>query len=442
MPKCDVLIVGGGPAGMAAAVTASQLGLSVEMIEQRRTLGGAFFRQPIEGVRPIPQRASVKARWHKLAADMSRTPVRIHYGCVFLGVDSDGLVLFEDRQAGEVVRCAARAVIVATGAIEKVHPIPGWDRPGVSTAGGLQVMMKETGHAPKGRILLAGNGPLLIAAAAQMAMVGNPPVAIIEAGDPTRQGLTGLGLLVAPYLLAEAFGFLRAVYGARVPWMRGARLEGIEAHAQGLQATVVRRSGERKAFVVDRIGLHEGIRSNDMGLPAIADASTSSPIVIRAGDCSEPLGALAAEADGALAARKVAALLGHGQSGGSEQALLGRLRQAQAVLAKLFAPTIAPLEVPDHTTLCRCEGRTIGDLKQLVAGADLKSGREVKHNGRFSMGSCQGRFCAANTAELMTRLRPGAPPVVASDLTGQRWPLRPVSIAALVAATKVKAPVD
>lgn len=433
MPRCDVVVVGGGPAGMAAAIGLAKHGLSVELIEQRRTLGGAIFRQPIDGVDPIPQRASVKARWLRLSSTFSRAPVRVRYGCMFLGVDGDGLVLFEDRQAGEVLRLEARAVIIAIGAMEKVRPIPGWDRPGVSTVGGLQVMMKETGRAPKGRVLLAGNGPLLMAAAAQMAAVGNPPVAIVEAGDPLRPCLAGLGLVVAPHLLAEAFGYLRAVYAAGIPWLRGARIEAIEAHADGLRATVADRSGVRSAFLVDRIGLHDGIRSNDLGLSADADGRESSPVVIRAGDCSEPLGALAAEADGALAARKIIALLGREQPQGNEQAILVRQRHVQASLARLFAPTAAPIELPDHTVLCRCEARTVGDLKRLLTGADLKSGREVKHNGRFAMGSCQGRFCAANAAELMTQLRPDAPPVIASDLTGQRWPLRPVPIATLVA---------
>jgi D-hydroxyproline dehydrogenase subunit alpha len=436
MPRCDVVVVGGGPAGMAAAICLAKHGLSVELIEQRRTLGGAIFRQPVDGVDPIPQRAPIKARWLRLSSAFSQASIRVRYGCIFLGVDGGGVVLVEDRQAGEVLCVEARAVIIATGAMEKVRPIPGWDHPGVSTVGGLQVMMKETGRAPRGRVLLAGNGPLLMAAAAQMAAVGNPPVAIVEAGDPLRPSLAGFGLLAAPHLLAEAFGYLRAVYAAGVPWLRGARIERIEPYAGGLRATLVQGSGVRSTFIVDRIGLHDGIRSNDMGLPADAVDPKSSPIVVRAGDCCEPLGALAAQAHGTLAACKVIALLGRGQPQGNGQAVLVRQRQVQASLARLFAPTIAPVDAPDHTVLCRCEGRTIGDLKRLLAGVDVKSGREVKHNGRFAMGACQGRFCAANAAELMTQLRPDAPSVAATDLTGQRWPLRPVPIAALVAAAK------
>ena len=76
----------------------------------------------------------------------------------------------------------------------------------------------------------------------------------------------------------------------------------------------------------------------------------------------------------------------------------------------------------------------MGSLKALLSVKDGLSGREVKHNGRFAMGNCQGRFCAANTAALMAQLRPDMPEASEADLTGRRWPIRPVSIAALLSA--------
>ena len=90
--------------------------------------------------------------------------------------------------------------------------------------------------------------------------------------------------------------------------------------------------------------------------------------------------------------------------------------------------------LPDETVLCRCENRTVGELRILCGGADGLTGREVKHHGRFAMGSCQGRFCADNTAALMAHLRPDLPAPQARDLTGTRWPIRPVPIAALAAS--------
>lgn len=435
MTDLEVLIIGAGPAGLAAAVEVRRAGLSVEIVEQRQTIGGAIYRQPIAGVSSLRQPASVAKRWKTLAGACAESRITVHHGSVFLGVDGNGLALVEDRNRKTVRHIAAKAVVIAVGAVEKVRPRLGWHLPGVATAGGLQVMMKETGRAPTGKVLLAGSGPLLIAIAAQMARLGNPPVAIVEAGNPVRRFAAGLRLAAYPALLAEALDYLRIVYNHGVPWLRAASLDRIEEADGRLAATLTDGKGRTRTLTVDRIGLHDGIRPNDFGLPEAGGSIPASPIVLRAGDCREALGAEAAIADGADTGKRVVRLLSGKQS--STEAGIGRFRRAQDILADMFAPVSTEADLanlPDETMLCRCENRTVGDLKALCARAGAPSGREVKHNGRFSMGACQGRFCADNTAALMAALKPGEPATEARDLTGRRWPLRPVTIAALVAA--------
>lgn len=420
---------------MAAAVEVARAGLSVDVLEQRQGLGGAIYRQPISGVSPIPQSRAAITRYARLISAFTSCSIRLRPLSVFLGLDSDGLVLFEDRNAGAVKSIRARAVIVAIGAVETVLPRPGWQLAGVSTAGGLQVMMKETGRPPRDRVLLAGSGPLLIAVAAQMSRLGNPPIAIVEAGDPVARPLDGLELARFPGLLGDALSYLAPVVASRTPWLRGTTLTRIERAGSHLEATLKDRHGKLKTVTVDRIGLHDGIRPNDLGLGATRDAQ-DSPIVLHAGDCREALGAVAAEADGVRAGRRVAHLLKAGASSTSldiEREVV-RQRQAQLVLGRLFKPVTpsAPLSsLPANTVICRCENRTAGDLYRLVERSDALSGREVKHNGRFAMGACQGRFCAHHVAAVMNELTPNRPNVEARDLTGQRWPLRPTSIAAL-----------
>lgn len=438
MTEAEITIIGAGPSGMVAATTLSKAGYRVEIIEQRETLGGAIYRQPVEGAAAGGSAAGANARWRAIRDAFVKEAIPVRHGTVFLGIDGDGVVLIEDRRNGRVDRLRRKGVVIAAGAVEKVYPRSGWHLPGVSTAGGLQVMMKETGRAPQGRVLLAGNGPLLIAVAAQMARLGNPPAAIIEAGDPFSHPATGLALLKYPALLQEASFYLMDVYRRRIPWLRGAQVASIEKEGSALLVRVGHKGRERRLFV-DRIGLHDGIRCNDFGLPPETRSTKDAPVVVRAGDCREALGAIAAEADGAQAAHKLANMLSGSAEAPGRDAAINRTRQAQDLLARLFAPVgnISPLAIcPDETILCRCEARTVGDLRSLCRQLHPMTSREVKLNGRFAMGACQGRLCADNTASLMALMNADDADFHprAEDLTGRRWPVRPVSIAALTAA--------
>lgn len=433
----DVLVVGAGPAGMAAVAALHGRGLSVLWIDQRDRCGGAIHRQPANGADAAFAPRPARAQWRRLADAVAASGTHLYGRHNFLGLDSDGYALVENRPANTVGALRPRAILLAVGAVERVLPRPGWHLPGVRTAGGMQVMLKETGTPPEGRILVAGSGPLTVALAAQLAAAGNPPVAVLEAGNPLRPGIAGLSLLRRPQVAFEAGAYLAALYRVGVPWLRGRRVTAIRQAGAALEVEYSDASGGTGAFLVDHLALNDGIRPNRFGLPEAAD----TPLVVHAGDCREALGAVAAEADGKHAALRVAAALSGAPLPAASRAV-GRERAIQAALAALFEPPAgrAPAHLPDDTVLCRCEGRTVGDLRALVGRDGGLSPREIKLNGRFAMGACQGRFCADNVMALAAAMRGEAVPEPAERLTGRRWPVRPVSIASLIAGETNREP--
>lgn len=431
----DFVIFGAGPAGLSAASTLAAAGKRVMVFDQRSTIGGAVHRQPIAGASPVKSLRHDKARWERLAAVARHPNITFHHQVVFTGLDGTGLLVAEERRAGTALKVRAKGVIFALGALEIVRPLPGWDLAGVSTAGGLQVQMKETGTPPKGEVILAGSGPLLVVLAAQMASLGNPPKAIVELGNPTglRPGLRMLAR--QPMVALQGLGPLMQVLTSQTRYLRGAELRSIRREGAKLIATI-QHLGRDLDMEADLIGLHHGIRPNDIGLP-LEDLAPKAghPIILRAGDCDQALGADAAVTSGADKARRLLALV-EGRKDPGPTPEMSRHIQSQKWLWQSFAASVPPRalkDLPDETILCRCERRTVGDLKALTSRQDQLAPREIKHNGRFGMGSCQGRFCAHNTLELLSELRGRISPTPQPDeLTGRRWPSRPVAIASLL----------
>ncbi|MGO4170729.1 FAD-dependent oxidoreductase [Bosea sp. TAF32] len=422
MHKGPVLVVGGGPAGASAAAAIAEAGLPVMLVEQRDQLGGAIHRQPAAGENHVWRPARHRRNWTELTARLrgSAERIEVRTQTVFLGVDGEGRFLFDDRRAGHVFAHRPRGAIIAVGAVETICPFPGWELPGVMTAGGAQVLLKETGRPPEGPILVAGSGPLLPALAAQLAKAGNPPVAVLERGRPWRaaRALARLAASWAP--MAEAAAYAATLAISRVPYRCGAVVTRAEPDGPGLKVGI--RVGETQDTLrVRHLLIHDGIAPNRTGIPLPApDAAVP---VLLAGDGREALGADAALLDGRRAAMQMLARLGLAGTDASQvQRGLQRARGFQAALGQaLHSEPVVPAP---ETVICRCEGRSCADLAAL---ADDASPREIRLMGRFGLGACQGRFCGPMIAALRDRPLPAATP--------PRWPLRPVSVAALARLT-------
>ncbi len=417
----QVLVVGAGLAGMSAASALADLGISVRLIEQAPVIGGAVLRQALHGT-DHRLHGPHQDYWSRLMIRIQQQRnIKVSCSCQFGGVDSDGRVLLVHSSQGTHEMLQPRALIVAVGATERIRPRPGWNLPGVMTAGSIQVGMKTSLTAPQGRIVLAGTGPLLLAVGAQMTRMGAPPLAIVEAANPLGRWYQALRLPIVYGL--EAAGYWLTLKRAKVPiWMQS-EVTDIAQQQAGLRVHVNTPKGIR-ILDVDSLGLHDGILPNDYGL------SRSDHLIWRnAGDCHEALGARAAAAHGELVANEIGALLKPGSAAIRPEALkrLERERSAQALLKLVYEHDEKPMldQLPLHTVICRCENRTLGDLKAL---GEQPTVREIRLLGRFAMGACQGRFCG----HWVQCLTGNEKKLSKSVLTAAHWPSRPLSIQGLV----------
>ena len=177
----DLAIVGAGPAGMAAAALAAELGLDTLLIDEQDAPGGQIYR----GIERAPETSPLGADYlagRPLAAGLRGSGAQYRPATTVWHIDPAGSAggTLSLAAAGRSEAVAARHIVIATGAIERPVPILGWTLPGVMTAGAAQIVLKTADLVPDGRVVLAGQGPLLYLVALQLAQAGAPPLAVLE----------------------------------------------------------------------------------------------------------------------------------------------------------------------------------------------------------------------------------------------------------------------
>jgi len=393
--RFEVLVCGAGPAGIAAALAAASRGARVGLIDAQAGPGGAVWRHDVRFAAPRPAKRQLKA---------------LHGAARIRGLFQTQVVA---ARAGELLietpESAARLrydkLVIATGARELLLPFPGWTLPGVTGAGGLQALVKQSWPIKGARVVVAGSGPLLLASATTLRKHGAILLGIHEQASKQRVASFTAALTQWPSQALHAAALRLRLAG--IPYRCGEFVERAEGDER-LRSVVIRTAKGPRRLDCDYLATGYGLVPNVelaqlLGCrlamngkhPSVAtDArlATSVTHVYAAGEVRGIGGARSAALEGEIAGLSA---VGADDAAAALQARQQRARRFAALVAEQFAldPQIYGLAQPD-TVICRCE-----DVR-LDALADYLDARSAKLATRCGMGACQGRLCGAILAEL------------------------------------------
>jgi NADPH-dependent 2,4-dienoyl-CoA reductase/sulfur reductase-like enzyme len=445
----NVVIIGGGPAGIRAASVLVEAGLRPVLVNEARQVGGQGYRAPAKSLALDIKSlmGSEAGKYQRLHSSFASLQAKIDYrpGTLVWGMHENVLYTLCDGAARTI---PYDALILATGATDRIMPLPGWTLPGVFTLGGAQVILKDQGCLIGSRIVFLGSSPLLFLAALQYHKSGASIAAVVDTTSLSAKRAAIRDLAASPRTLARGIMCRAALHMAGIPIIDGATPREIdgEGHVEALRITDSR--GAERLIPCDAVaygyGLNPEIQLAELAgarfrfdqifrlwLPETdADGRAGADLYL-AGDGAAIGGAEAAEASGALAAHALLEDMGRPQPETELVRLrreVERLRKFQRGLANAFAwPVAQAAALADDTIACRCEAVTVGEIRAAIrAPLGPREVNRVKAITRCGMGRCQGRFCGPALQEIVAAAC-GVPIVEAGRLRMQA-PVKPIPL--------------
>ncbi len=390
--RYDVLVIGAGPAGLAAAQAAASHGARVGMVDAQPRAGGQVWRHDV-------RRGAPRAAREAIAATHGVTLLAQHT----IVASENGALRTENAQGSVLLTYGA--LVLATGARELLLPFPGWTLPGVTGAGGLQALAKQGWPVAGKRVVVAGTGPLLLAAAATLRAHGAKVVGIHEQASAASVRAFASQLVHWPARALQALSLRAKLAG--VPYRFGSIVR--RAHGDdALRMVEIEDANDTACVDCDLLAVGYGLVPNvelAQMLGCALDRTAVHPCVqvdelLRTSVSSVLAAGEACGIGGLATARVEGAIAGHMAAGRQDdaRALLPareRARRFGKLLAEHFAPgarvhALATAQTP----VCRCEDVMLGDLDGFA------DARDAKLATRCGMGACQGRICGAALAEL------------------------------------------
>lgn len=452
MTEYDLVVIGAGPAGMAAAVEADRAGASVLVIDEQPRPGGQIFRDVTETGEALANiLGDDYLAGRKLTDQFSESGCQYAPGSTVWKVSANAEVVHSSNQ--QSTRSRGNQVLIATGALERPMPIPGWTLPQVLTAGAAQILLKSRGIVVHDAVLV-GCGPLLYLLAAQLIRSGSKPRALVETQTHAqyKAAVRHLPRALAGWrTLMKGGALLGTIRRAGVPRYCGAtdiEILGAE-QASSIKFT---HNGQAVNIECDKVLLHQGVVPNtqisrSLNLdhhwhsvqrcftPTVDEWGVSSnPLIAIAGDGAGINGADSAAlrgrraALGFLAAQGFMSLESRDQQAEKINRYLKKELAARPFLDVLYAPMEVGVLPADDTVVCRCENVTAGDIRRYAA-VGCVGPNQTKAFGRSGMGPCQGRYCGISVTEILAATNGLTPAETGSYRI--RSPIKPVTLGEL-----------
>jgi NADPH-dependent 2,4-dienoyl-CoA reductase/sulfur reductase-like enzyme len=444
------IIVGAGPAGTRAAEALVAAGLRPIVIDEGQLSGGQIYRrQPANFTRrheALYGADAGKARALHDAFDTLRDRIDYRPQTLAWTVSDDRLHIVTNGISG-VLRFDA--LILATGATDRLAPIAGWTTPGCYSLGGAQIALKAQACSIGTRPVFLGTGPLLYLVAFQYLKAGVVPAAVLDTSPFAAQLKALPDLAVRPGILARGLSFRMRLWAAGVPIENGVVPIAIDGADEVAGVRYRAADGAERRIPCDAVGMGFHLRSEtqlaDLAGCAFAfdvetgqwrpeadnDGRTTRAGVYVAGDGARVLGADAAEVAGKLSALAALADLGTEVNMTEVARLRKRMSQLNRFrrgLATAFPwPARLAAASSDEVIVCRCEAITAGDVRDAATAKDAPELNRAKALSRIGMGRCQGRFCGSAAAEILAAAR-GVALAEVGRLRGQP-PIKPLSMA-------------
>jgi thioredoxin reductase/bacterioferritin-associated ferredoxin len=440
MREVELIIIGGGPAGITAATEAARIGASVALIDENENLGGKVFGPTDNAIKGSASDKIEKDIGSQILKDFNRVRDKIS---VFLNtevwdiVDQRIVSLYPRAGSDKQIKgIKGEKLIISIGAFEKAIPFPGWTLPGVFSVGGLNTLVKKK-ILPGERFLLAGAGPLQLVLANHLINAGANLSAIVNAVSLRDITVNAFQLFASidSLKLRSGFDYLQNIKTHNIPIYRSHIISKVYGTSEVEKAEIVKvdRSwnpvrGTEKEISVDTIAYGFGLipcteLTRLCGCKHIYDENlgywrvelndrmeTTVPGVFAAGDGLTIKGYSAAIEEGRIAALEACTQLDRVDRSEADRLLRPSLRKLKRF--NRFGQIMDAISTPrpgifnilsDDTIVCRCEAVTMQDVISAVA-AGARDVNDIKRRTRLGMGHCQGRFCGQVINELIWRL--------------------------------------